>query len=101
MGDYMSEARRLSFALSTSGLLVATLAGACGSVDNTKREPGVITTLLVSDAVAGMQGLIRVSFDNPVLQDTTLNLTATPSSIATIAGTATVLADSLSIDVPY
>jgi hypothetical protein len=100
----MSEARRsfVRFGASVPAAIAATvIAGGCGTVSSTARDPAVLSEVESSSAVMGQMGLVRVTFSNPVLEDTTVTLSATPSSLVTLPATATVLADSLTVDVPF
>jgi hypothetical protein len=77
------------------------MASGCGTVSNPNREPAVLASLQVSDAIMGQSGLVRVVFSNPVLEDTTVMLASTPSGLITLPTSATVLADGLTVDVQY
>ena len=83
-------------------ITAAALAAGCGSVSNNlPREPAVLTGLQVSDAVTGQMGLMRISFSNPVENDTTVTLASSSTAVATLPASVTVLAGGLSADVQF
>ena len=75
--------------------------GGCPSPTPNLPLSGVLTTLLSTGAVVGQQGSLRISVGDPVDSNTNVSLSSSNSSVASIAGSATIQTGSAVVEVPF